>query len=35
MALNMRVIGRMTCRMDKEWKAGKMEVAMKVAIKKV
>jgi hypothetical protein len=35
MALNMKATGRMTCRMDKEWKAGKMEVAMKVVIKKV
>jgi hypothetical protein len=31
----MKAIGRMTCRMDKEWKAGKMEVVMKVVIKKV
>jgi len=30
----MKVIGKMICKMDKEWKAGKMAVAMKVAIKK-
>ena len=35
MALNMKAIGKMTYRMDKEWRAGKMEVVMKVAIKKV
>ena len=34
MVLNMKVIGRMTFRMGKEWKAGKMEVATKVAIRK-
>ena len=35
MALNMKAIGKMTYRMDKEWRAGKMEVVMRVAIKKV
>jgi len=34
MAPNMRATGRTISRTDKEWRAGKMEVATKVATKK-
>lgn len=30
----MKVIGKMICKMDKEWKAGKMEADMKEDTKK-
>ena len=35
MARNMKAIGRMIYKMDKVWKAGKMEVVTKVATRKV
>ena len=35
MVLNMKAIGKMISKTAREWKAGKMEADMKVAIKKV
>jgi hypothetical protein len=34
MELNMKVIGKMIFKMDKAWRAGKMEADMRVVIKK-